>query len=145
MHEAFTAFQFLQENPQLATIIGQTSGALILGIIGFSKLQHDWIKRRDGNSCQLADDKLHRGIPCGGRLEVDHVLPKALAPKVGVPNPNTPENGITICQNVHRGMRGSKHHGRWFNLKFFNTEREIAQQNTTIYQREHPKDKFPTK
>jgi hypothetical protein len=71
------------------------------------------IKVRDGERCQATA----KNIRCGGKLEVDHIIPKEFAEGVlGMPphnhgnlGYNDPPNLLTKCENHHRGHPDSHH------------------------------------
>jgi len=70
-------------------------GLFALSFCSFSKAQADWIKRRDGYQCQCPECTGH-----GGSLQAHHIVPTKLLEYQGI-EPNTPMNGVSICQNHH--------------------------------------------
>lgn len=117
--------EYLTLSPELVRILYSTVGAItvlgILGVVGFTQKQREWIKERDGNTCQLCGHAIHKGIACDPtHLEVDHVIPKRFASdELGMDEEeiNSPLNALTICRNIHRGHPKSKHpdaHKAWW-------------------------------
>lgn len=75
--------------------VGIGVGLLALSLCAFSREQRDWIKQRDGYRCQCPECTGHKGY-----LNVHHIVPKSLCEAQGI-EPDTPMNGITICEGHH--------------------------------------------
>lgn len=83
------------------------AGFLLIGAISLSWKQRQAIRQRDNFECQANGNIQH-----GGRLEVDHIIPKEFAEKALKLRPeqyNHPNNLLTKCQNHHRGHPDSHH------------------------------------
>lgn len=100
--------EFAIQNKEWITLVG----VLVLGAVGLTDKQRQAIKDRDENRCQSTD----RRISCGGRIEVDHILPKEFAEKAlkmrqhnNGHGYNDPENLLSKCLNHHRGHPNSHH------------------------------------
>ncbi|GIW63191.1 MAG: hypothetical protein KatS3mg090_1017 [Patescibacteria group bacterium] len=83
--------------PELFSLTSISLGLLALA---FSKAQKEWIKKRDGYQCQHPD-KNH-----GGRLQVHHIYPQSMAKRQGI-DPDTPYNGITLCDEHHKQVHST--------------------------------------
>lgn len=84
-------------------------GLLALGM-AYTASQKRHIKDRDNNVCQFPD----KHNCCGNaakpiedrKLQVHHIIPQRYAEEVGIENPDTEENGITLCKTSHVGPNG---------------------------------------
>lgn len=64
----------------------------------FNDRQRGAIRQRDENKCQFPDDHACNG---DDKLEVHHVIPQRYAKEIGIPDPDVPENALTICSQAH--------------------------------------------
>lgn len=149
-------------------------GLMGVGLMAFSTAQKRWLKRRDGDRCQLPG---FNGIQCGGGLEEDHIIPQRYAREtLGMPEEeiDSKENGITLCENHHRGHPNSKHPDAfealnnyragdkdafknmgktrtdngsddYWNETFDAPESAVVVRNNRVYEQQHPEDPFPVK
>lgn len=79
-----------------------TVGLLVFAsMFAFTKKQRDAIVERDGGKCQMPKKHRHKG-----GLQVHHILPQRYCEKVGIEDPDYPENGITLCEEAHVGPNG---------------------------------------
>lgn len=59
---------------------------------------------------------------CSGKIHVHHALPEMYQKKMGIPNPDTPDIAISLCNNIHIGDEGKKQHGPHPDQPFFLAE-----------------------
>lgn len=48
---------------------------------------------------------------CSGRIHVHHFLPEMYQRAMGIPNPDTPDVAISLCDNIHVGKEGIRLNG----------------------------------
>ncbi len=84
-------------------------GIYALGL-AYTAKQKTFIKERDGNKCVFPAPHKCNGseaIPIEERkLQVHHIIPQRYSEQVGIENPDTLLNGITLCKNAHVGPKG---------------------------------------
>jgi len=163
------------ENVQVVTM-----AALGLYAMSFTFRQRMWVRRRDRERCQA--EELRIDHECNGsrhgpedkrKLQVHHVIPQRYAERVGIQNPDFPENGLTLCERFHQNIvhpdmtealaqyrggdkgafskalkRRDKAIDRrevYWNDQHDRAMRTQAVKNTQRYQGENPDDPFPPK
>lgn len=105
VEQAYPLIEFTVQNGQA---IAALTGTLIIAAVGLNFNQREAIRQRDGNKCQSLDKR----IKCGGRNEVDHIIPKEFADvALGMDEEdyNNPDNLLLKCLNHHRAHPFSHH------------------------------------
>lgn len=103
------------------------AGILLPVLMAYSRIQVEAIKLRDGYECQFPE--IHS---CNGKsaLQVHHIVSQEACEALGI-DPDTPNNGISICPISHKYMhvgKGGKRVNIW--KGYAGVLRERARLNT---------------